>query len=125
MKTVSLISRLFLGTTLLVFGANGFLQFYPLPETTPEAKAFLDSLWNTGFVMHLEKSIEIIAGVLLLANRYVAVTALVLLPVTTIIMLTDVLLQPQYWYYGGTVFVLNVVLMVENAGRYRMVVGGR
>ena len=125
MKTVSLISRLFLGTTLLVFGANGFLQFYPLPETTQEAKAFLDSLWNTGFVMHLEKSIEIIAGVLLLANRYVAVTALVLLPVTTIIMLTDVLLQPQYWYYGGTVFVLNVVLMVENVGRYRVVVSDR
>ena len=121
MNYIFVTCRLLLGSVLFVFGLNGFFNFYPLPETTPEAQRFLDALWNSGYLMYIEKSIEVAVGLCLLSNRFVTAALLVLLPLSLNIALVDTLLQPQYWYYGGSVFVLNVALLVEKRETFRVI----
>ena len=113
MKYIFITCRLLLGAVLLVFGLNGFFNFYPLPETTPEAERFLDALWGSGYLMYIEKAMEIFVGLCLLSNRFVLVALLVFLPLSLNIALVDTFLQPQYWYYGGSVFMLNVLLLAK------------
>lgn len=118
MKYFILFSRLTLGFVLLLFGANGLLNLYPLPETTPEATAFLTALWDSGYLMYVAKVIETAVGLCLLFNRFLPLAALILLPVSVNIMMVDVLLQPQFWYVGASVFLLNLALLVYNRKVY-------
>jgi putative oxidoreductase len=107
------IARVALGLTLLVFGLNGFFNFFPLPDTTPEAKEFLDSLWKSGYLMHIEKAMEVAVGLLLLLKRFVPMALLIFFPIALNIALVDTFLQPQYWYYGSSIFLLVIVLMIQ------------
>lgn len=113
--------RLILGLTLLTFGLNGFINFYPLPDTTTEAREFLGSLWKSGYLMHLEKLMEITVGVLLLVNRFVPLALITFLPVAINIALVDTLLQPQYWYYGCTILILNILLIIRYRNSYKSI----
>ena len=64
--------RILLGLTFFVFGLNGFLNFLPQQSNIPEgALAFAGALLKTGYMFPLLKSTEVIAGALLLSNRFV------------------------------------------------------
>lgn len=114
MKILFLSLRLLLGTTLFVFGLNGFMHFFPVPFTTNEAFEFQQALWNSNYLMHVVKGIEVLAGGLLLINRFVPAALLMLLPVSVNIFLVDVMLQPQFALVGTTVFVLNIALLLRH-----------
>lgn len=66
MKYVVLTTQILLGLIFLIFGLNGFYTFIPVPEFHPFMKIMVDS----GFIYAI-KSIEVIAGILLLSNRFV------------------------------------------------------
>ncbi|WP_437985130.1 hypothetical protein [Sorangium sp. So ce117] len=59
------------GFMLFVFGLNGFLGFIPPPGVPERAAAFLDALTAMGYMVPLIKRVEVAAGALLLANRFV------------------------------------------------------
>lgn len=67
------IARLLLGLPLCLFGLNGFLNFIPQPTTPlPEgAMAFVSALANSGYMLPLIGATQLIAGGLLVANRFV------------------------------------------------------
>lgn len=67
------IARYLLGLPLLVFGLNCFLNFIPPPpKPLPEAAAaFAGALFNSGYMMQLIGSTQLIVGVLLVSNRFV------------------------------------------------------
>lgn len=119
MTLIANLSRWVLGTTLLLFGLNGFMHFYALRPTTAKASAFLEALWNSGYLMYVEKAIEIFVGLCLILNKYQAAAVLIFFPLALNILIVDLYLQPQYWYMGGTVFVMEVVLLVFNRPAYR------
>jgi putative oxidoreductase len=78
MKTFVLISRLLLGLLFLVFGLNGFLHFIPAPMPTGIAGQYVGALFISHY-LHVVFALELVAGVLLLTNRFVpAVIAVVL-----------------------------------------------
>lgn len=93
-KYVPTASRLGLGFVFTVFGLNGFLGFLPQPEMPGEAGAFLGALAATGYMFPLIKGTEVVAGLLLLSNRYVPLALTLLAPITVNILLFHSLLAP-------------------------------
>jgi hypothetical protein len=77
MKTASTIARYLLGIVFLVFGLNGFFHFIPQPPPTGLALQFFIAV-STSHFMAAVFAVQLVGGVLLLANRYVPL-ALVML----------------------------------------------
>lgn len=93
-RKIPTVARLFLGVLFTVFGLNGFFNFIPMPPPEPEAGAFLGALAATGYMFPLIKSTEIVAGLMLLSNRYVPLSLALLAPVTVNILAFHTLLAP-------------------------------
>lgn len=87
-------ARVLLGLIFTVFGLNGFLQFLPMPAPSAEGGAYLGALAATGYMFPLIKGTEVVAGVLLLSNRFVPLALTLLAPVTVNILLYHALLSP-------------------------------
>lgn len=73
-------ARVALGLVFFVFGLNGFLHFLPQPPMTGAAGAFAGALAATGYMFPLIKGTEVVAGALLLTNRFVPLALALLAP---------------------------------------------
>jgi uncharacterized membrane protein YphA (DoxX/SURF4 family) len=85
-------ARVLFGLIFFVFGLNGFLQFIPQPPPPPAAGAFMGALAATGYMFPLIKGVEVVAGLLLLSNRFVPLALALLAPnIVNIVLLHSVL----------------------------------
>ena len=94
MKIVLLIARLLLGLTFVVFGLNGFLNFLsmgPLPSGL--AGQFIGALFQSHYY-YVVAGLQVIGGVLMLANRFVPLALVLLAPIIVNILLYHVFLNP-------------------------------
>jgi hypothetical protein len=108
-------ARLLLGLVFFVFGLNGFLQFLPTPPAPERAMAFMGALAATGYMFPLIKSVEVIAGALLLSNRFVPLALAIVAPNVVNIVLFHAVLAP-----GGLPVALFVLaLELFTAWSYR------
>ena len=81
MKIVTLVARILLGLTFLVFGLNGFLHFLPMgPMPQGTAGQFVGALAATHYI-HLISGIEVISAILFLINRYVPLALTLIGPI--------------------------------------------
>ena len=87
-------ARLFLGLIFFVFGLNGFLQFMPQPPLPEAAGSFMGALAATGYMFPLIKGTEVVAGALLLGNRFVPLALLLLAPIVVNIAAFHLVLAP-------------------------------
>jgi hypothetical protein len=87
-------SRLLLGLIFAVFGLNFFLHFLPQPGVPPAAAAFAGALFASGYVFPVIKSIEVVAGVLLLTRTAVPFALVLLAPIIVNIVAFHALLAP-------------------------------
>jgi putative oxidoreductase len=94
MKTASTIARYLAGVIFLVFGLNGFLNFIPLPPPGGIAGQFMGALYASHYLWVIF-AFQVIAGVLLLANRYVPLAVAVLAPVIVNILTFHALMAPS------------------------------
>ncbi len=86
--------RLLLGVLFFVFGLNGFLGLIPQPPHPESAGAFLGALAATGYMFPLIKGTEVVAGALLLSNRFVPLALVLLAPVIVNIVAFHAALDP-------------------------------
>lgn len=86
--------RFALGTIFTVFGLNGFFHFIPQPPMSGPPAAFAQALFETGYMFPLIKGTEVVAGLLLLAGRYVPLALLLLAPVVVNIVAFHLFLAP-------------------------------
>jgi putative oxidoreductase len=93
MKAFTTISRYLLGLIFLVFGLNGFLHFIPMPPPTGMAAQFIGALFVSHY-LSVVMLIQVVAGTLLLINRFVPVALTLLGPVIVNIFLFHVLMDP-------------------------------
>jgi putative oxidoreductase len=80
MRTASVVARYLTGVIFLVMGLNGFLNFIPLPPPAGIAGQFMGVLYVSHYLWVIF-AFQVIAGVLLLVNRYVPLAVAVLAPV--------------------------------------------
>jgi len=94
MRTVSAIARYLAGAIFLVFGLNGFLNFIPLPPPEGIAGQFMGALYASHYLWVIF-AFQVIAGLLLLVNRYVPLAVAVLAPVIVNILSFHALMAPS------------------------------
>jgi uncharacterized membrane protein YphA (DoxX/SURF4 family) len=108
-------ARVLLGLIFFVFGLNGFLQFIPQPPAPERAGAFMGALAATGYMFPLIKGVEVIAGGLLLSNRFVPLALALLAPNVVNIVLFHSILAPA----GLPVALMVLALELFAAWSYR------
>ena len=94
MRAISAIARYLAGVVFLVFGLNGFLNFIPMPPPAGIAGQFMGALYASHYLWVIF-AFQIVAGVLLLANRYVPLALAMLAPVIVNILSFHILMAPS------------------------------
>ncbi len=102
------IARVLLGLVFVVLGLNGFLLFIPPPP--PGMMPAIVNQWNgamfTSHYMWMTSGFQVLAGVLLLLNRYVLVALIILAGLLVNILTFHITMWPQ------TLFPLPVLTFV-------------
>lgn len=75
------VARVLLGLIFFVFGLNGFLQFLPQPPMSGPPAEFIGALFASGYLFPLMKGTEVVAGAMLLGNRFVPLALALLAPI--------------------------------------------
>ena len=112
MKTTSVIARYLLGVIFLVFGLNGFLNFIHFPPPGGVAAQFMGALYVSHYLWVIF-AFQVIAGVLLLINRYVPLAVAVLAPVIVNILTFHALMAPSGLPLALFVAVLWALIFVD------------
>lgn len=118
MKTAMKILTAVFGVFWLVFGLNNFLHFFPIPEPPLQGAAFMQALDATGYTLPAVYGTQIIAGLLLILQRFVPLALLLLAPIVANILLYDVFLNPGGLVIGGVIAVLYATLLLENKNAF-------
>jgi uncharacterized membrane protein YphA (DoxX/SURF4 family) len=106
MKIVTLIARLLLGLTFVVFGLNGFLNFISMgPMPSGLAGQFIGALALSHYFWVIA-ALQVAGGALLLVNRFVPLGLVLLGPVIVNIILYHVFLNPT-----GTAVAIVVAIL--------------
>ena len=119
MKNIKTVVRILLGLGLVIFGLNKFMNFMPFPEMTTEMGSWMEALMATGFVMKLLAVVEIVTGLVLLINKYVPLSLIVVLPVMVIAFLSHLLLDIAGVGSSAVFLLLIILLMVWNKNSYK------
>src|SRR5882672_6862233 len=112
MRIVTTIARYLAGVIFLVFGLNGFLNFIPMPPPGGIAGQFMGALYASHYLWVIF-SFQLVAGVLLLVNRYVPLAVAVLAPVIVNILVFHALMAPGGLPLALFVAALWAVLFVD------------
>ena len=112
MRTASVIARYLAGLIFLVMGLNGFLNFIPLPPPGGIAGQFMGALYTSHYLWVIF-AFQIIAGALLLTNRYVPLAVAVLAPVIVNILTFHALMAPSGLPLAVFVAALWVLIFVN------------
>ena len=106
------------GLMLVVFGLNKFLGFISMAAPAAEMGAFMGALFATGYLMKIVAVIEIVVGLAFLLNKYVALMAVVLMPVMLNALLAHLFLDPAG--IGGALMlvIFTIIIMIRHKGAY-------
>jgi len=116
---LTMVLRLLLGLILLVFGANKFFNFLPMPPMEGAPGEFMGALGKTGYMFPLIALTEIVAGVLLLINKWKGLALIFAAIISVNIVLFHLALAPAGIALAAVVAVLNIILMYANWSKFK------
>lgn len=93
MKYVIIVARVLLGLIFFVFGLNGLLHFLTMPPMPPSDATTWSAIMMAHHWMNFVAVIMVVAGLLLLVNRFVPLALTLLGPVLVNILLFHLLLM--------------------------------
>jgi hypothetical protein len=125
--------RWLLGLDLIVNGLNWWVKLVtPYPSISdfadkPPPPDFIGAMIATGFVFHVVKATELVAGIALLANRCVPLALVALLPISVNVFLVDWFLAHRLRanVMGTGELLMNVALMLAYLEYYRPLLQAR
>ncbi|MBS3156863.1 hypothetical protein J4442_01675 [Candidatus Woesearchaeota archaeon] len=117
-KIVFSISLVF-GIILVVLGTMAFMNL-PLPGFyLPKALAFLQALGDTGYMNYIMGIIQILVGLMFITRRYVALGAIILMPISFNIVIFHLFLDLKTIIPGLIIFALNVFILYTEHDKYK------
>jgi uncharacterized membrane protein YphA (DoxX/SURF4 family) len=118
-KKLVTISRLLLGLLFFVFGLNGFFHFMPQPAMPEPAAQFMGALVQSGYMLPLVFAVQLVVGISLLANRFVPLALILLVPVTINIIGFHLSLAPSGIAPGILAAIFHLYLLVAYLPSYK------
>ncbi|WP_299523095.1 DoxX family membrane protein [uncultured Lutibacter sp.] len=111
--------RLLLGLILLVFGLNKFFHFLPMPPMEGAPADFMGALGKTGYMFPLIAITEIVAGALLIINKWKGLALIFTAIISVNIVLFHLALAPAGIALAAVVAILNILLMYANWKKFK------
>ncbi len=124
-RYIPIAARLLLGLIFFVFGLNGFFHFIPDQPMPPAAGAFAGALFQSGYFFPLLKTVEVIAGALLLLGRFAPLALALLAPVVVNIVAFHVFLAPSGIPLAAVVLALEIYAAWTYRDAYRPMLRAR
>tara|TARA_R110002072_G_scaffold303046_1_gene492145 strand:- start:5368 stop:5745 length:378 start_codon:yes stop_codon:yes gene_type:complete len=118
MKKAKLIVRILFGLMLVVFGLNKFLQFMPMPPLPEAAGEFMGALVKSGYILVIVAIVEVVAGILLLTNKYQSLALVLVFPVILNAFLFHLFLDLPGIGGAALAIVMNIFLLFANKESY-------
>ncbi len=121
------VARILMGLMFLITGLNGFLNFIPPPKEpmSEGAMALMGAFMKTGYMFQLIAGTQLLAGVLLLLNRFVPLALALLAPVIVNIVAFHVFLAPSGLVIAFVVLALELYLAWSYRSSYRAMLAAR
>jgi putative oxidoreductase len=116
MKITKQIPAYLLAFVFIVFGANYFLHFIPMPSMSGDPLTFMTLFGGTGY-MTLVKVLEIVIGILLVMPKTRALGLLLILPIVVNILCFEVFIAKEVGL-GIALLVLNALGIFLNKEKY-------
>jgi putative oxidoreductase len=117
-KILFVISLLF-GLMYINSGLNKFFHYMPMPKEMPEnMMKVMGAFMEIGWLMPLIAIVEIIAGILVITNKFRALGAIMLFPITVGILLTHIVNIPSGLPVAIVLMLINLWIIIENREKY-------
>jgi uncharacterized membrane protein YphA (DoxX/SURF4 family) len=120
MRIAALIARLLLALVFVVFGANYWLKFIPMPPPPPAdtpVGMFMGVLFPTGYLAAV-KALEVLGGLLVATRRFTNFGLLILGPIIVNILFFDIFIARAFNPVGTLVLVIAVFLLYSERARF-------
>lgn len=119
MNIIVPITRVFLGLIFLFGGVNGFFVWFsglePFIFVSREAMAIL----QYDYLLVVEKSLEVICGLLLLLDRYVPLALAILTPIITNILLLHLFIDPSFLALAILLSIAQTTLLIHYRSNFK------
>ncbi len=119
MGKAKIAARLIFGLLWVVFGLNFFFHFLPQPPPPEEGLKFMMGLMANPYMFPIIKVIEIVVGVMLLANVAVPLALVLIAPISVNIILYHAVLDPAGMAPALLMVILNVFLGIAYFNSYK------
>ena len=116
--------RILFGLILIVFGANKFLGFMPMPELSGQAGDLMGALGGTGYIFPIVGAVELSVGVLLVLNLFTPLALIVLVPLSVNIVLFHLFLDIGGILPAAIVAGLNLFFIIVYLPSYLPMLSG-
>ena len=116
---ITMVLRILLGLILLVFGLNKFFNFMPMPPIEGPPGDFMAALGKTGYMFPLIALTEIVAGALLLINKWKGLSLILTAVISVNIVAFHLVLAPAGIGLAAVVAILNIVLIYANWNKFK------
>lgn len=120
-KIIYIIIRVLLG---IIFIPNALIAFFIKPNQmglNAGTLTVLQNLWDTGYIMHAAKFIELIVGIMFLTNRYVRLACILIMPVMINIVLLGAFKDPRALSFSVPLFGMIVYIAMQHIADYKYV----
>lgn len=113
--------RILLGAWMIINGLNHWFPIFPQPfGGVPVSSQLLVTLYESG-LFDIVKIVEIIGGGMLIANRFVPIALVMLLPISAVVYYNGPILNGRWvriFYMGADCLYINIILMLGYLKHY-------
>lgn len=122
-KKILLVISILFGLMFINAGLNKFFNYMPVPDDIPEGlMKVMGAFLEIGWLLPLIAIVEIVGGILFMTNKYRALGALIILPITVGILLTHILNAPSGLPIALILLAVNLWVLYEYRGKYKHLV---
>jgi uncharacterized membrane protein YphA (DoxX/SURF4 family) len=119
MKITLIVVRVLMGLLFLFSVIGYFFQLMPQPELGKNALLFVTGLGASGYLLPFVKVVELLVSISFLTGRFVALSAIVIFPITVNILLFHAVLAPDGLVVPILLFLGNLFLAYSYRKNYQ------